>query len=153
MKIIFREDVIIIFLKKENINNIDFNSKSVIEEYIKQLLTNLKRIINIDLYGLYTLNIFLDKYYGAVVEIDKVDNDIYYLNDIIDMKINIIETEFLYEIDLLKIDKSKYDIYLYKDKIFLKIKKDLDNQEFMRLIENSNIIYDDENIRFSSKKI
>lgn len=153
MKINCRNNILIIFLKKEQIKNIDFKDIDSLEDYFMNLFVRLKKIIDIDMFGFYLLNIYLDKYYGAVIEIKKGDSEYYYFDNQIDMRINVIDTDFLYERDSYDIDRSKYDVYLYKKKLYYKIKHDLNITEIMNLFENSNIIYDTENIILSSKKI
>ena len=154
MKIEQINDKIIIYLKKEQIDNINFKDIDELEDYFKNLFLKLNRIVDIDINGFYLLNIYLDDYYGAALEIIKEeDTYTFYLDGQIDMRINIIKTDFLYEIDNYNIDRSKFDIYLYENKIYIKLKEQIAKKEMFTLLENSKFIYDSENIIIKGKKL
>lgn len=151
MKIDYKNNNIVVFIKKDNT---DFKDYDKLEDYFINLFTKLKKITNKDMSGLYLLNVYIDKYYGSVVEIIEEDDPYtYYLDDQIDMKVNIINIDFLYEIDYYDINKDIFDIYKCKNKIYIKPKKQISNKEFINLIENSRIIYDTKNIFLTSKKV
>ena len=59
------------------------------------------------------------------------------------MKIRIIDTEFLYEVeDIPKSLLDKVSVNIENDKIYLKIEKKLKKLEMMKLLESSKIVYD-----------
>ena len=152
MKLDIKDNEMVVYLKDEEIKNIDFKDINKLEDYFRNLFIKLKKILKQDISGFYIINIYLDDYYGAVLEINKEESDyIFYLDNQIEMKINIIETDFLYETEDIFNNKCEY--YLYKNKIYLKLKEKLDLKQMLYLIEHSKIIYDTENILLSSKKI
>ena len=154
MKIEQTNDKIILYLKREQINDINFKDIDELEDYFKNLFLKLKRTVDLDINGFYLLNIYLDDYYGAALEIIKEDDSYtFYLDGQIDMRINIIKTDFLYEVDNYNIDKSKFDIYLYENKVYIKLKEQIKQKEMFTLLENSKFIYDSENIIIKGKKL
>ena len=137
--------VYIIYLKKE-ILDIDFNNKEHLESYFKQLFKKLKRIYNIEIKGYYNIKVYVDKNYGVVLEIKKEEFDYYdYLDNQVDMRISIIETKFLYEVNDV-ILKDKVDVYKLNDHLYLSIKNELSIQEMSYLTEFSKIIYNTDTI-------
>ncbi|MBP3766093.1 MAG: hypothetical protein J6G98_02825 [Bacilli bacterium] len=151
MKIKFDNNKYIIYLNKlqtsvfENINDL--------EDYFINLLSQIKNKYNIDMNGLYNLNIYLDDYYGSIMELINIDSFEYYLTREVDLNIKIIKSSFLYEIDNFNFDKNKFDYFLNDKKIYLKIKNDISDKDMYILLENSNLIYDTEKLILSSKKI
>lgn len=139
----------IIYLNKQTDN--DFNDNNI-EDYFMKLLNNINRKYNIELNGLYDLTIYKDKYYGSVIEMVHKEYD-YILYNEIDLNIKMHKDDFLYEIDNYNFDKNKFDYFLYKNKIYLKIKNDISDKDMYNLLENSNLKYDTENLILSSKKI
>lgn len=137
------EDNIIVFLNKKLLENIDINNKSLLEIYFKRLFNRLKNIYDIEIIGYYDIIIYLDNNYGAIVDIEKIDDELYYNQ--IDMKLSIIDTVFLYEIDDI-IDINKFIqntiIYKYCNKYYLAI-DDLDYYNIGKLIEKSKIVFRD----------
>lgn len=135
MKLVVKDNKYIIYLKNQ------INDKIISEKYLKQVIYKLKTRYNIELKGFYIVNIYVDKYYGSIVELESDDIDYYnYLNQI-DMQINIKNTKFLYEIELEYLNKeiiSKTKIYKLNDKLFLEI---FDRTILNKIIEYSNIIY------------
>lgn len=139
----------IIYLNKFKLKTIDFNKKEDLQEYFKNLFFNLKVYYNIDINGFYNINVFKDKFYGIVLEIEKEDLDyMEYFNGSIDMNMSIQNQNFLYEIDdYFNIDKKildKIKIYQYKNKLYLEIIDELSSMNIAKITEFSKIIYDDE---------
>lgn len=132
-----------IYIKKELINNINFKSKDDLENYLKRLFKILKDKYNIVIEGFYNITVYIDKYYGVILHLEKDDLDYYdYFNNQVDMKIIIIDSEFLYKVDDIPnflLDKVK--IYVKKNDVYLKIDKELTKLEMMQLLENSLLVY------------
>lgn len=157
MKLEYFNNNLVVYLKKEKIENIDFKNIDELEEYFKDLFIKIKQVVDIELTGFYKINIYLDKHYGAVLEIKREDLEyIDYYDSGIDMRIYVHETIFLYKIndyfdvkELLK----KAKIHLYKKSWYLEIENDLDAIEMAKLLEISEIIYKTEDIINFSKKI
>ncbi len=150
MKIDLVKNKIIVYLKKDYIEDFEYNNVDKLEEYFKNIFMKLNIIYDIKLLGFYIINIYIDEYYGSVIEI--IDEDIEYDYDEVNMKINLIHNDFLYQVDNY-IDSDKYDIYIYKNKLYLKIKNELNKIDMLKLLEFSKIIYDTEDIILCSKKI
>lgn len=142
----------IIFLSKEEIKNISPNDINKMKEYFIKLFTKIKNKYLSFKYGFYKLNIYLDKYYGGVIEIKNINSN-YLLSDEVEMTINIIDDNFLYLIDEYKLDKKYFDYYSYNNKLYAKIKCELSCDKMYNLLENSEIIFNTQNLIASSKKI
>lgn len=141
----------IIYLNKFNINNIKLGKKDELEMSFKKLFKILKQNYNIDISGYYSINVFIDKYYGAIIEIIKEEFE--YLDyfdsyDTVAMRIKKYELDFLYQVDdyfLVKDFLNKLSVHTYNDNIYLKIIKKLSIKEFNQLLEMSEIIYNNQN--------
>lgn len=133
-----------IYIKKELIDNIDFNNKDDLEKYLKRLFKTLKNKYNITLEGFYDVTVYKDKYYGVIFDLKKEDIDYYnYFKNQVDMRIIAIDTEFLYLVDDIPYNMfDKIDILIKDNEIYLKIKKELTTLEMMQLLENSKVVFD-----------
>lgn len=137
MKCIINDDKIIIFLEKYNkkyLNDIDY-----LEDYFRNIFLKLKEKYDIKIHGFCNVDAYLDDN-DMVLEIEEEKELIDYYEDIIDMKILIHETSFLYEIsNIFNINKYiKNEIYVYKDKFYID-KKSLN----LNILEHSKLIYKD----------
>lgn len=136
------------------ISNIHFKSEKYIEAFLRKLFIRLKKYYDLKISGFYEIDVFIDKSYGIILNIRKNKLDYYELYDNqVDMKIKINYYKFLYLIDNYNFKKSNYDIYMYKDNIYLLPNKKIDNIELANLIENSKIIYNSKDILEKGKKI
>lgn len=144
MNIKFIDDLTLdIYIKKELINNIDFNSKEDLEKYLKKLFKTLKNKYQITVEGFYDISVYIDKYYGMVFHLEKEDIEYYdYYKNQVDMRLITVDTEFLYKIDDIPFNLlNKVNILIKDDNIYLKIKKELTKLEMMILLENCQIVY------------
>ena len=132
-----------IYVKKQLIDNIDFKNKNHLEEYLKKLFKTLKDKYNITIEGFYDIYVYIDKYYGTIFHLEKEDIDYYdYFKNQVDMKLIIIDTEFMYKVDdIPKFLLNKVKVCIKDNNIYLKIEKELTNLEMMELLENSELIY------------
>ena len=132
-----------IYIKKELINNIDFNNKEHLEKYLKKIFKILKDKYNINVEGLYNVNIYNDKYYGIIIHLEN-ENLEYYdcFKNQVDMRIITVNTNFLYKVDDLPKNINKFDIIIKNNNIYLKIKDKLNKLEMMNLLENSILVYE-----------
>ena len=145
MKVDFKNGNYIIYLNKYNVINMDFSNTKVLENDMKNLLLRLKKYYKIDIQGYYNITIYIDDYYGAVLKIEE-DNDYYdYFDDTVALRLKKVKTKFLYEID----DISYVYNYIGKvktnnnnGKIYIEIIDNLENSEYLELLEASNIIFD-----------
>jgi len=140
----FIDDLIFdIYIKKELINNIDFNNKSELENYLKKLFKILRNKYNIKIEGFYNITVYVDKYYGVIFNIEKEELEYYnYIKNQVDMKVVTIYTEILYLVDDIPIELlNKFNINIKDNNIYLKIKEELTNLEMMKLLEFSKVVY------------
>lgn len=158
MKTIIRDDKFIVFLNKSNIEDIDFKNDEQLEQYFKNIFSILNKRYNIELNGYYNIDIYKDNNYGIIIEIENEDMDYYNYFNQIDMKINVSKTNsFLYEIKYEFLDNSLLEnvvCYKYFDKIYLKIKENVEDFIFSKILEFSDIIYGEktnEILRYSKK--
>jgi len=137
-------DVIIVFL----INYLDFDNKEKLEEEFKNILDKLEKIYHIEIKGSYRINVYKNNIYGAILEIKKDCDYCNYFNTI-DMSINIIDTDFIYELDDCFVELN-CDKYLYNNRIYF----DINNRDdLFKIIEYSKVIYKENHIRKNGKKI
>ena len=150
MKLIFKDNKIIVFLNKP-VKLKEIKS----EDYFKKLFINVKNKYNLKLNGYYKINVFVDKFYGSIIEIENEELDYYDYFNQIDMEIKVINSTFLYQINydyLTKDILEKVNIYKIKDKLYIKI---LEQDILNKIIEYSKIIYDEsvKKILKASKKV
>ena len=134
-------DTFDIYVLKERIKDLDLNNKNVLETYLKSLFRVLKDKYSIDIIGFYDVNIYIDKYYGIVIHMEKEDYCSYYKNEV-DMKITLIENTFLYQVnDILNLSNKK--IHIIDNNMYLELTSSIKRSEMMYLIEHTNyILYD-----------
>lgn len=147
---------IVLYLKKEELNDIDFKDSVNLEKYFEKLFKKLKNIIILN-GGFYFVHIFIDKYYGVVVEIENEDIEVDFYYDQVDMQLFIEEVDFLYKINdysiLSKNILDKLSIYYYKNEYYIKIEEELDKKEILQIIEFCEIIYKTDDILRHGKKM
>lgn len=147
MKIIVNDDInMIIFLNRMYLDDIDFKSKDELEIYFQKLLKILKTYYKININGYYEINVYIDKNYGAILELKKEELEYFgYFEGEVDMQLIIHNSDFLYEIeDYFWIDsdlRKKISLYKYNNKIYMKIIKNIDNITLGKVIENGKIKY------------
>lgn len=144
---IIDENNIIVFLNQFFIKDMNFLDKNLLEDQFRKLFLKLKDIYNIEINGYYDINIYIDKYYGSILEIKKEEIEyLDYFDDQIDMRIIISKYSiFLYKIiDIFEIPKDILKnsiIYKYQNNLYLELKKKIDNIEMGKLLENSFLVY------------
>jgi len=144
MTIKFISDMVFdIYVKKYLIEGIDFSIKSDIEKYLKKLFKTLNNKYNIVIEGFYNITVYIDKYYGIILHLEKEELDYYeYYKNQVDMRLVTVHTDFMYEVDDIPFDILNKVKISNKDKnIYLTLKEKLTDLEMMKLVENSKIIY------------
>lgn len=141
MKLESKENILIIYLKKQLIDTIDFTKKNELEKYFKELFLKLKEYYNIKINGYYNINVYIDEFYGVVLELQKEELDYYdYFDNQVDMHILTEEVQFLYLIEdyfiINELNISK--LYYYKDKYYILPNI---NTDYNYLLENSEVVY------------
>ena len=137
----------IIYLNQFNLIDIDFKNKDILEDSFKKLLKKLNNYYHIDINGYYNINVYIDSYYGAILQIEKESLDYYdyFESDTIAMRIKKIDVDFLYEVEDFLFAKdflNKFKLITKNNHIYLKIIDDLSYKEYLLLTEMSKIVYD-----------
>ena len=132
MKVEMLSNTIIVYL----LDNKKYNEDSDIKKILINVFDNLEKYYNITFTTDYNLELYINRYYGMILEIKENEDFIY--DDIVNLKLNVLrDTLFLYEVDD-PLEYINYEIYYYNDKFFVNAKR-----EDINLIENSNLVYGD----------
>ncbi len=132
MKVEMLSNTIIVYL----LDNNKYNEDSDIKKILINVFDNLEKYYNITFTTDYNLELYINRYYGMILEIKENENLVY--DDIVNLKLNVLrDTLFLYEVDD-PLEYINYEIYYYNDKFFVNAKR-----EDIDLIENSNLVYGD----------
>ncbi len=135
MKIEFDDNIIIIYLYRYSFN---FDDKNNLNNEIKKIFVKLIKKYNLDLFGYSKVNLYKNKNYGSVLEIEKIYNNDYNLN-IIDLKVLIHEDNpFYLEMNDYYFDSMNDKIINYNGKYYLNL-NDVNN--IYKIIEFGKIIY------------
>ena len=132
MKVEMLSNTIIVYL----LDNNKYNEDSDIKKILINVFDNLEKYYNITFTSDYDLELYINRYYGMILEITENEDFIY--DGIVNLKLNILrDTLFLYEVDD-PLEYINYEIYYYNDKFYVNAKR-----EDIDLIENSNLVYGD----------
>ena len=142
MNIKFIDDLTFnIYVKKEKLKIINIKNKSELEKYIKEIIEVLKNIYNIRIEGFYDVNVYIDKYYGIILNFNKEKLEYYDYFNGIEINVIIKEVSFLYKVSDIPFNLlNKLEIKQINNNIYLKIIKELNQKEFMNLIEHTEKI-------------
>lgn len=143
MKIDFMNNTYIVYLNKYNIINFDFNNTKILEDNIRNLLIRLKKYYKLDIKGCYNIVIYIDESYGVILEVSEDDNYYDYFSDTVSLRMKKIKTSFKYEVeDISDFTTDKFKIIINNRKMYLEIIDSLCEDEYLRLLEMSKIVYD-----------
>lgn len=132
MKVEMLSNTIIVYL----LDNKKYNEDSDIKKILINVFDNLEKYYNITFTTDYNLELYINRYYGMILEIKENEDFIY--DDIVNLKLNVLrDTLFLYEVDD-PLEYINYEIYYYNDKFYVNAKR-----EDINLIEDSNLVYGD----------
>lgn len=132
MKVEMLSNTIIVYL----LDNKKYNEDSDIKKILINVFDNLEKYYNITFTSDYNLELYINRYYGMILEIKENEDFIY--DDIVNLKLNVLrDTLFLYEVDD-PLEYINYEIYYYNDKFYVNAKR-----EDINLVENSNLVYGD----------
>lgn len=132
MKVEMLSNTIIVYL----LDNKKYNEDSDIKKILINVFDNLEKYYNITFTNDYNLELYINRYYGMILEIKENEDFIY--DDIVNLKLNVLrDTLFLYEVDD-PLEYINYEIYYYNDKFYVNAKR-----EDINLIEDSNLVYGD----------
>ena len=139
MKVLFYDDYIKIYINRQY-KDIDAQN---FEKELKQFFQRLNKIYKLELTGFYIATVYIDKNYGAIIEMNREEIDyIDYYDNQVDMTITFKEAEFLYQIDdnYYFNNKDNLDIIYKEDKMYTKIDKKLSFSQMAKLLEMTNEI-------------
>ena len=132
MKVEMLSNTIIVYL----LDNKKYNEDSDIKKILINVFDNLEKYYDITFTSDYNLELYINRYYGMILEIKENEDFIY--DDIVNLKLNVLrDTLFLYEVDD-PLEYINYEIYYYNDKFYVNAKR-----KDINLIENSNLVYGD----------
>lgn len=132
MKVEMLSNTIIVYL----LDNKKYNEDSDIKKILINVFDNLEKYYDITFTSDYNLELYINRYYGMILEIKENEDFIY--DDIVNLKLNVLrDTLFLYEVDD-PLEYINYEIYYYNDKFYVNAKR-----EDINLIEDSNLVYGD----------
>ena len=156
MKIILEDDDIKIYLNKEYIKEIDISNLDRLEDYLSKVLVRLKKGYQLEILGYYELKILYDQFYGIALVLKKHDFEDELFESQIDLDLNINKNNFfLYQIDDLEsIEneiKKNFIIYLYNQKLYLKLTSEIHSLQMVKLLEFCNIVSGDKVKKIVSK--
>lgn len=113
---------------------------------LETITTNLIKKINIlnNLKNNIHLTFYIDTNYGTIIKLQDYQSA-FTLNNDKTVKITIHNnTPFLYELDYFNAKKFlKQKIYYYQNKFYLKINTNLNTKDYYKLLELSEVIYED----------
>lgn len=133
MNLVVSNDKYVIYLKKEEISDIDFSSKVQVESLFKTLFLKIKNRVNMELNGMFNIKVYLNNLFGAILVFEKEEEYYDYLINKIDMKIEIIEdSNILKEYEDINYIKDD-TFYIYNDLYYTKYDNDIDS-EFYKII-------------------
>ncbi len=143
MKLVVDSNKVILYLNRMYIQALDFKDKEETEKYMKFLLTKLASKYDMNFSGYYLVHIYIDMSYGVIIEVKKEELEyLDYFTNQIEMNTKIIHGSFLYEVRNLDEEVfNKFYVYKIKEKLYLRIKKELSDFEMGRVLENATIIY------------
>lgn len=147
LKIDIIDDNELIIYLYNSIYRVDYKDEKKLEEMLRNLFVKLRKYYDIKIEGYYDVFVYIDYIYGMVLDLRRQGLEYYdFFDNQVDMKIMINKNRFLYLVDDYDIDLNKYRVYKLMNNIYLLPKKVLSNYELGRLVENSKIIYDSEEI-------
>jgi len=129
-------------ISKDDIGNIDIFDYDDVKSFIYKMLK--KHITKYNLKGLLFLDIYIDNYYGMIIDIKKKDN--FLQKEYVEVKITFhLNNIFLYKVDYFDVIENTnikhQKIYYYKDNYYLEIINEVSDNDYLKLIEISNINY------------
>ena len=144
---LFNLNNLTVYLNNEYLEKINFDINKNVEQQFKKLFTRIKNIYNIDMFGYYDVTIYINDIYGMIIDIEKDDDEyIKIFGDTGDMKITFkFDSSIYYKLDEFKtFNIDEYDVYFDNDNFYIEILNNNNHSEYLKLLENSTIIYGEE---------
>ena len=150
------EDNFVVFVPVDKMKNINFDKKSELEEYFKNIFCKLQKKIEIK--GCYLIDIYIDDIYGLIIDIKKEEIEFFdYFDNSIDMQISKPQKiRFIYQLnDLLLINQNILKkVYFYKNKYYVELKNNIEKKDlilFLELVDDIVFSKKDDIIRCAKK--
>lgn len=136
MRVEGNEENFVFFINNDNQKYL-FNSKEITTKSIKDIIIKLIRYYDLNIKGIYNINIYQNDKIGLIIEGEKKDS--YNFSNVIDLRLTINrDYDFLLKCeDYFKIDKYKNKFY-YDDNYYISI-NDIDN--ILDVVEYIEIVY------------
>ncbi len=135
MKIEFKDSKTIVYMYNYFLN---YEDNEKIKDDIKNIFIKLIKNYQVDLYGYSKVNVYINKKYGSILEIEKIYNS-EYNKDIIDLKIIIHKDIHLYLVMEDYLFENEENVIIYGNKYYINIDY-IDN--INKYIEFGSIIYE-----------
>lgn len=136
MKIESKDNLIYIYLYRYKL---DFSDMNNLNKEIKNVFIKLIKVYKLDFFGYSKVNIYENKKYGCILEIEKIYNN-EFNDDLIDLKLIIHEnTPFYLEFDDYLFDFFDKQVIRENNKYYLNL-EDIDN--LYKYIEFGKIVYE-----------
>ena len=144
MRITYDNDNLTIYLLRKDFNNIE------VREYVKKTILKLKKKITRYISGYYEANVYVNSFYGLIIDLIKKD-DFDFFKDFIELDINILENSDVYfKFADYFIMPNKSNIFYYDGNFYVNVKK-INKREFLKLTEFARIVYGSELNEIKSK--
>ncbi len=148
MKIEVDQESLVLYLKKGEIENFDFNNMEDIEAYFRTLLLKLEEYYHLPIEGFYSIHVYIDEEEGMVLQLEPEDMDYYPTFRQVEMRILKEEVTFLYQVeDILDWIELSDHIYYYQNQFYIHLKHPVNNYQ---VYEMGKLIY--ENTDYIMKK-
>lgn len=140
MNLRFRGNDFIVFFS--DLKNNDFKNKCDLEKYFRNLFLKIKRKYNIDFSGSYNITVYIDEICGTILDVVRDETEYFDYDDIVDMKISVINDRFIYKVigDIGYL--NDYTLYLYDNNLYVCPKKS-DSVIQAELFENCDVLFGD----------
>ena len=142
MKLIQYDDKYIVFLNNLYLDKFNFDDSKAITERVKETIGKLNKYYSIVLKGFYKVLVYVNRCYGMIIEVLKLEEYDEYNSDSVDLKIIINNDTDIY------LKTTNYDIvseakeFYYKNGYYYLNIKDI-SEGFDKYIEFFDIIYKD----------
>lgn len=125
-------------------SKINIYDQSKIEELTKKIILKINR--NYKLNNYIHLKFYINNHYGIIIKLKDYKSPFIIKNDKT-VKITIhTDSIFLYQVDYIDIKKREIknkNTYYYKNKFYVEVNKEIDTNEYIKLLELSEIIFED----------
>ncbi len=148
MKVVIQDELIILYLNKLYIKNLNFSDKEMLQTYLRKLLLKLHTNYGLEINGYYDITIYIDQNYGVIMEVKKEELEyLDYFGKTLEINTKIINDSFLYEVS----DVEYFNKYhIFNNHLYISLDKPISNINMGRFLEKViKIIYGKERKKIS----